>query len=106
MTLKIDSITVITVGLSSSDYMVELTIREKKIVILQNDMSNPEMKDVPFDVQQATTKAMWLVMDFIWNDDEVTDLLLAINEVHKQTHESAMGKLDKYKHLLTSHFKL
>jgi len=45
-------------------------------------------------------------MDFIWNDDEVTDLLLAINEVHKQTHESAMGKLDKYKHLLTSHFRL
>ena len=92
--------------ISSSDYMVELTDREKKIVILQNVMANPEMKGVPFETQQATTKAMWLVMGFEWNDDEITDMLLAMNEVHKETHSAAMGKLDKYKHLLTSHFKL
>lgn len=106
MTLKTISITVITVAISSSDYMVELTDREKKIVILQNVMANPEMKSVPFETQQAATKAMWLVMGFDWNDDEITDMLLAINEVHKETHDSAMGKLDKYKHLLTSKFRL
>ena len=93
-------------AISSSDYMVELTDREKKIVILQNVMANPEMKGVPFETQQATTKAMWLVMGFECNDDEITDMLLAMNEVHKETHSAAMGKLDKYKHLLTSHFKL
>ena len=90
----------------SSDIMVEYTDREKKIIILQSVMANPEMKEVPFETQQAATKSMWLVMGFTWNDDEITDMLHGINEVHKETHSSAMGKLDKYKHLLTSHFKL
>ena len=97
---------VITATVTSSDYMVELTDREKKIIILQSVMANPEMKEVPFETQQAATKAMWLVMGFEWNDDEITDMLLAINEVHKETQSAAMGKLDKYKHLLTSKFRL
>jgi len=86
--------------------MAELTDREKKIVIIQNTIANPLMRDVPFDTTKAALVSMFNIMNFNWTDTEVTDLVLAINEVHKETHQAAMRVLDKHKDKLNTPFKL
>jgi len=86
--------------------MAELSEREKKIVIIQNTIANPMMRDVPFDTSKAALVAMFNVMSFNWTDPEITDLVLAINEVHKETHQAAIKSLDKHKDKLTTPFKL
>ena len=86
--------------------MAELTDREKKIVIIQNTIANPLMRDVPFDTTKAALVSMFNIMSFNWTDTEVTDLVLAINEVHKETHQAAMRELDKHKEKLNTPFKV
>ena len=86
--------------------MAELTDREKKIVIIQNTIANPLMRDVPFDTTKAALVSMFNIMNFNWTDTEVTDLVLAINEVHKETHQASMRVLDKHKDKLNTPFKL
>lgn len=80
--------------------MAELQDREIKIVHAMHVLLNPELREVPWEIKLRTIQAQLLVHGLEWNEDEMTDLVNAINQELKDTIASAMKNLGKYQHLL------
>lgn len=81
--------------------MVELTDREKQIIHCMHILINPELKDMPQQAREAAIQSQYLARGLKWDENEATDLILAINQETKETIQNAMALLNKY----APHFK-
>jgi hypothetical protein len=86
--------------------MVEFTEREKKLVHAMNLMNNPLYKDVPFEIKTRALQSVFLVLDYEWNESEMTDMMDAIAQETTFGNQSALKVLGKYGHMIKGIKKL
>ena len=79
---------------------MELSDREIKIIHAMDSLINPALKDVPFDMRLNVCKATLAIRKIDFNEDEMTDIVQAVNAEKKLTDSNAVGLLGKYGHLL------
>ncbi len=76
--------------------MAEFTDREIKIVHAMHSLINQNLRDVPFEVRKAMIMATLKIRDVNYNEQEITDIILAINEETKLISQNAMALLGRF----------
>lgn len=67
--------------------MAEFTDRERKIVYIMHTLINHNLKNVSQQEREEWTKEHFRTCGLFWNEQEVIDIILAINQETKQTTE-------------------
>lgn len=80
--------------------MAEFTNREIKIVHAMHSLINFNLKDVPFEIRKSMIMATLKVRGLDYTEQEITDIVLAINEETKLISQNAMALLGKYSNVL------
>ena len=80
--------------------MAEFTDREIKIVHAMHSLINFNLRDVPFAVRKSMIMATLKVRGLDYTEQEITDIVLAINAETKLITENALGLLGKYGNIL------
>lgn len=71
-----------------------------------NVMNNPAYANAPFDLKTKALQAVLLVAGYKWNEDEMTDIMMAIGVEVENANKNGLKLLDKYKHLIPKDFRL
>lgn len=76
--------------------MAEFSDREIKIVHAMHSLINYNLRDVPFDVRKSMIMATLKVRGLNYTEQEIIDIVLAINAETKLITQNAMALLGKY----------
>ena len=79
---------------------MELTEREKKIIHIMHVLINQNLREVPQDVRENTLKSQLFCRDIKYDESDITDIVLAINQETKETLQNAYAKLHKFAPML------
>ena len=80
--------------------MAEFSEREIKIVHAMHSLINFNLKDVPFGIRKSMIMATLKVRGLDYTEQEITDIVLAINAETKLITQNAMALLGKYASML------
>lgn len=80
--------------------MAEFSDREIKIIHTMHSLINFNLKDVPFAVRKSMIMATLKVRGLDYTEQEITDIVLAINAETKLITQNAMALLGKYSNVL------
>lgn len=76
--------------------MAEFTDREIKIIHAMHSLINHNLRDAPFEVRKAMIMATLKVRGLNYDEQELTDIVLAINEETKLISQNAMALLGRF----------
>ena len=77
--------------------MAEFTQREKIIVHAMNIMNNPAFASAPFDLKTKALQSQLMLCGYEWNENEMIDIMNAINSATQEASQGALKLLSKYK---------
>jgi len=81
--------------------MVEFTDREIKIIHAMNTLINPGLKNVPQDVRNAMMMSTLKIRGMKFDEQELIDIVLGINEETKLVVQNSFGLLARFKNQIS-----
>ena len=79
--------------------MVELTEREKVIILELGIMFNPQIKAVPFNLKVLALKTLLETRNISISEDELKDISVAIEKEQQDSISEGFGFLNKHKEI-------